>query len=110
MRRTKSEKVQAGGWRIGSTAEFLDLSPDEVALIEIKSRLAKALRERRVHKRLTQTQLAKLLHSSQSRIAKMEVADASVSVDLLMRALLSLGYSPQDLARVIQARRSQKVA
>ena len=105
MRRTKRERLQAAGWRIGSAAQFLNLSPDEVALIEIKLRLAKGLHERRVRRRLTQTQLAKLLHSSQSRIAKMEVADVSVSVDLLMRALLSLGYSPRDLARIIQGSR-----
>jgi len=44
---------------------------------------------------------AKLIKSSQSRLAKMEGGDPSVSLDLLIRSLLALGASNRDLARAI---------
>jgi len=50
--------------------------------------------------------LAKRLKSSQSRIAKMEAADATVSVDLLLKALFALGAKPKDVATAIQKRTS----
>ncbi|OGO38999.1 MAG: hypothetical protein A2Z03_00735 [Chloroflexi bacterium RBG_16_56_8] len=51
--------------------------------------------------RLTQMELARLLESSQSRVAKMESGDSSVSLDLLVRSLIALGATRQDLAQVI---------
>ncbi|HYU32736.1 MAG TPA: helix-turn-helix domain-containing protein, partial [Thermoanaerobaculia bacterium] len=78
--------------------------PEEVAYIELRLKLSDAVREYRKKKRLTQVQLAELLQSSQSRIAKAEAADDSVSLDLLIRTLLALGATPQDLAKVITAR------
>ena len=101
MKKAKKDRLEAAGWRVGSTADFLDLSPDEVAFIEMKLALAKNIRTRRLRQRLSQNQLAKLIESSQSRVAKMEAADASVSVDLLIRALLVLGASRKEVARII---------
>lgn len=101
MKKAKKDRLEAAGWRVGSTADFLDLSRDEVAFIEMKLALAKNIRTRRLRERLTQDQLAKLIESSQSRVAKMEAADTSVSLDLLIRALLVLGASRKDVARII---------
>ena len=39
--------------------------------------------------------------SSQSRIAKIESGDPSVSLDLIIRALLTSGATRQELAQVI---------
>ena len=100
MKKTKKEKLKKAGWKVGSTAEFLDLSPEEAAFIEMKIALAQDLRRRREMKNLTQTQLARLLRSSQSRIAKMEAGDPTVSLDLLLRSLLFLGASPKQLAKL----------
>ena len=101
MRESKRRRLQAKGWRIGSAPEFLCLSPEEVAFIEVKLRLADSLRQHRVRRHLTQAEAAKLLKSSQSRIAKMEAGDASVSLDLMVRCLIGLGASAGDLARAI---------
>ena len=49
----------------------------------------------------TQLQVARRLGSSQSRVAKMEAADASVSLDLLIKSLLALGASRSEVGRVI---------
>ncbi len=109
MRRTKKERLEASGWRVGTTAEFLGVTKEEAALIEMKLGLAENLRKRRRARRLIQTQLARRLGSSQSRVAKMEAADPSVSIDLLGRALLKLGPSRSQVARAV-TRRSRRAA
>jgi DNA-binding XRE family transcriptional regulator len=101
MNKTKSERLAAAGWQVGSTADFLELSAEEAAFVELKLALADYLRDIRVQHGWTQTQVARQLGSSQSRIAKMEAADASVSVDLLVKSLLTLGASRKEVGKVI---------
>ena len=101
MRKAKQDRLQKKGWRVGTVDEFLELSPEESAYIELKLRLAETLRERRVRQRMTQVDLAKRIRSSQSRVAKMENGDPSVSLDLLIRSLLALGASNRDLGRIL---------
>jgi predicted XRE-type DNA-binding protein len=101
MEKTKKNRLEGRGWRIGSAAEFLDLTPEENRYLELKLALGEHLKKRRRSRRLSQETLAKLLSSSQSRVAKMESADPSVSLDLLVRSLLALGSSEKDLAKVI---------
>ena len=101
MHKSKKASLEAKGWRIGSAQEFLGLSDQESAYVELRLRLAESLRVRRQKRKLSQTDLAKMLRSSQSRVAKMEGGDPSVSIDLLVRSLLALGASNRDLARAI---------
>lgn len=101
MREIKRKKLVARGWKTGTAAEFLGLSKEEERLVELRVRLAEGLRQRRLQRRLTQADLAQALHSSQSRVAKMEAADPSVSLDLLVRSLLALGATNRDLSRLI---------
>jgi transcriptional regulator with XRE-family HTH domain len=89
------------GWKVGTTTGFLGLTAEERRYIELKLALSEHLRKRRIRRRLTQDQLANMLSSSQSRVAKMESGDPSVSLDLLVRSLLALGTSERDLAKVI---------
>jgi DNA-binding XRE family transcriptional regulator len=100
---TKEKKValEKAGWRVGSVRDFLGLSKAEEALVELKLTLSRSLRERRARRRLSQHQLAKLLGSSQSRVAKMEAGDPSVSIDLLVRSLLAMGTTQRELAQAI---------
>jgi ribosome-binding protein aMBF1 (putative translation factor) len=104
MKRSKRERLEAAGWRVGTAAEFLGLTKEEEAFVEMKLALADGVRRRRQAKRLTQLQLAERIGSSQSRIAKMETADPTVSIDLLVRTLLALGASRAEVARVIRTR------
>jgi hypothetical protein len=104
MNRSKQKRLEAYGWRIGSAAEFLELSTEEAAFVETKLALSRSLRERRVRQRLSQSTVAKRLGSSQSRVAKMEAADPSVSVDLLLGALFALGAKPRDIANALRTR------
>jgi DNA-binding XRE family transcriptional regulator len=101
MDKRKKEKLAKKGWKVGSVAEFLDLSAEESAYIEMKLALSEKLRERRRRKKLTQAELAKAIESSQSRVAKMEAGDPTVSIDLLVKSLLALGVSKKELGRTI---------
>ena len=99
MKARKRQRLEKAGWRLGSTKEFLGLTDEEEAFIDLKLALAKAVREERAKRKLTQDQLGRLLGSSQSRIAKMEAGDPSVSIDLLVRSLLRMGAGRRDLIR-----------
>ena len=101
MDEAKRKRLEARGWRVGDVSEFLGLSREEAALIELKLNLADSLRERRLGRHWPQSQLARILKSSQSRVAKMEAADSSVSLDLMIRSLFVLGMSKRELAEAI---------
>ena len=103
MRKAKKERLEKKGWKVGTVQDFLGLSDEEAAYVELRLRLATTLRARRQRKRLSQSELAKRIGSSQSRVAKMEAGDPSVSLDLLIRSLLALGASSRELARAISA-------
>ena len=106
MRKAKRKSLEAKGWKIGTVKEFLRLSDEESAYIELKIKLAAGLRRRRQQQGLSQLDLAAKLQSSQSRVAKMEAGDPSVSLDLLIRSLISLGASERELSRIIVTRRA----
>lgn len=102
MRAAKRKRLEAKGWVVGSAAEFLDLTPEESLFIETKLHLAKAVREHRQNLKLTQSELARRIESSQSRVAKIEAGDPSVALDLVFRALFALGLSRRDVANILK--------
>ena len=105
MRADKRKKLEAAGWRVGDAKDFLALTSGEAEFVEIKLALARRLRELRVERNWTQAEFARHVGSSQSRVAKMEAADPSVSVDLLVRSLLAAGADRRELGRVVGSRR-----
>ncbi len=104
MESAKRKRLEAAGWGVSSATDFLKLSPEEAAFVELKLRLSESLKRRRQSKQLSQAALAKKIKSSQSRVARMEAGDPSVSLDLLIRALLAIGATRNDLARVLGSR------
>ena len=100
----KRKRLETAGWRLGSAADFLQLSTEEAALVETRLAVSGALRERRQRQGVTQAALAKKLRSSQSRVAKMEAGDPSVSLDLLIRALLAAGASRREVGQALARR------
>ena len=103
MKQSKRQKLERKGWRVGTASDFLGLSADESAYIEMKLALSEALRKEREKQNLSQVQLARLIASSQSRVAKMEAADSSVSLDLLVKSLLALGVARKKVAQALAA-------
>ncbi len=106
MKQEKRKRLTQRGWEVGNAKDFLGLSEDEALFLELKLALSLFLRQRRMRQHLTQEQLAQLLKSSQSRIAKMEAGDPSVTIDLLMRALLQLGTTKKEIAKAILERQA----
>ncbi|NIO40603.1 MAG: helix-turn-helix domain-containing protein [Burkholderiales bacterium] len=104
MKTSKRKKLEAAGWKVGSAAEFLKLTEAEEMLVNMKLALAASVKARRQELKLTQQELAQRIGSSQSRVAKMEVADPSVSMELLVRSLASLGASPTQIGKIIGTR------
>ena len=102
MRRTKRSRLEEVGWTVGDAQRFLGLSEEEDRIIEMKLALGETLRRARLRIGLTQVQVAALMKSSQSRVAKMEAGDPSVSLDLLVRALLILGMSSRDVGESLK--------
>jgi len=97
------ERLEAAGWKAGDARDFLELTDAEAAFIEMKLALAADLKARRLELHLNQTQVARMVGSSQSRVAKMEAADPSVSIDLLIRSLLKLGVGREEVAKAVAA-------
>lgn len=110
MNRTKQTTLTKRGWTVGTVADFLALTPEEAAFVEIKLALSDALRAQRQKAQLSQAKVAKQLGSSQSRVAKMEAGDPSVTLDLLIRALLALGATKKTVARPIGTARLPQAA
>jgi DNA-binding XRE family transcriptional regulator len=99
MKVEKKRRLEAAGWKETTVQEFLNLSEADVQYIEMKLALSRLLRLVRERRRLTQTKAAALLKTSQSRLARMEAGDPSVSLDLLVRGLFALGATPRDLLK-----------
>ncbi len=103
MNKEKEKRLAKNGWRIGTAKEFLGLSDEESAYVELKIKLSTNLRKLRTEQKITQVELAKILKSSQSRVAKIETGDPSVSIDLIIRSLLALGTTQKDIAKAISS-------
>ncbi len=99
----KRARLEAKGFRVGTVAEFLGLTDAESELVELRLMIASALRERRNACGLSQTGLAERLESSQSRVSRIETADPSVSLDLMLRAWYEIGATRADLASLLAA-------
>jgi len=104
VQQSKRRRVTAKGWKVGDAKEFLALSDEETAYIELRLKLAEGLKAARKNHGVTQVQLAQTMKSSQSRVAKMEAGDPTVSLDLLVKSLLALGTSNRELAAIIARR------
>jgi hypothetical protein len=50
MEHAKRQKLEAAGWKVGTIAEFLDLSYEEMEMIEIRLSLSKLLKQFRKNK------------------------------------------------------------
>ena len=105
MRNSKRERLEREGWSVGPITALLGLSETDAVLIEMKLALSRSLRDLRKRRGLTQVKVAELLQSSQSRVAKMEGGDSSVSMELLVSSLLLLGGHTNDVARAIRGER-----
>ncbi len=106
MKQAKRQRLERKGWKVGDAQEFLGLTDEEVAYVELKLALSERLKRLREKEGVTQDALAELMNSSQSRVAKMEAGDPSVSIDLLVKALLALGATTKEIAKAMTTARA----
>ena len=97
----KGQRAGGGGWREGTVKELLGLTEEQSVLVRTKAALAVFLQQRRKQRGWCQAELATRMSSGQSRVAKMEAAHSSVSLDLLVKALLVTGATMPDVAAVM---------
>ena len=102
MNKEKRKNLEKHGWKVGTVSDFLNLSHEEEEYIELKLALANYFQELRKRKHLTQTEAAKIIKSSQSRVAKIESAEENVSIDRILRSIFALGSTKKEIAKVIQ--------
>jgi predicted transcriptional regulator len=106
MDKGKRKKLESAGFKVGTVQEFLGLSDEEAAMVDLKARLIQLLKRSRKSRLITQDELAKLMKSSQSRVAKMEALAFDVSLDLICKALFSMGISRKEIARSIASKQA----
>ena len=106
MKQVKKKQLESKGYTVSTAQEFLGLTDEESAYIETKVLLAKYFKELRKSKKVSQTEIAKLIGSSQSRVAKMEAGDPSVSTDLLFKGMFALGATRKDISRALASRKA----
>jgi predicted XRE-type DNA-binding protein len=110
MNTSKKARLERSGWAVGDAAQFLNLDPQEAQFVELKLALAAGVRQFREQRGMNQAALAEQLGSSQSRVAKIEAADRSVTVDLMMRSLLAIGATPGEIAKLIKRVETRRAA
>ncbi len=86
----KLKKLKAMGGIVTTVQDFRGFTNEEMAVIEARLALAKAIRDQHEEAGLTQAALAKSLGSSQARVARMEGGDPQ----LLAMALILLFARP----------------
>jgi DNA-binding XRE family transcriptional regulator len=99
MKKKRIQELQRKGWKVGGVEDFLELSEEELAYIEMKIKLSEMVRDFREEKGLTQTEASRILNSSQSRLSKMESGDPTVTLDLQIKSLLALGATPEQIGK-----------
>ncbi len=100
---SKRNQLEEKGWNVGDAGDFLGLSKEEEALIELKLALSREVAATRKASGMTQAEVASQIGSSQSRVAKMEGGDPAVSFDLLLKTLLKLGVDKKAIGKKIAA-------
>ena len=108
MNDLRKKRLESAGFRVGSVAEFLNLTPSEEKYVNIKASLVMEVFTRRKKCHLTQAELAERVGTSQSRIAKLEAGDPSVSFDLLIRVLIALDTPEHVITKSVMRIASRK--
>jgi DNA-binding transcriptional regulator YiaG len=97
MNKEKQKALAAAGFDVMDAEDFLDLTEEERRLVDLKVALGKTVREMRVRNHLTQSEVAKRMKTSQSRVAKIEAASPGVSLDQMFRGLFAVGGTVADI-------------
>jgi predicted XRE-type DNA-binding protein len=88
---TKRKKLEAKGYKVTDSAEWLGLSREEAQIVDMRVALAQELERVRKAKGITQAELAKRVGTKQSGVARMLNNPDTSTMDNLIKALIALG-------------------
>jgi len=88
-------------WVETSVDELLDLSAEDLVVVEFRVALALALQRARKRRKLSQGAAAELIGTSQAQVSKMEAGLSSVTLDRMVKALTALGVSRTTIVKAL---------
>ncbi len=100
MEAGKKRALEAAGWVCGDAEDFLELTNEERQLVALRMAVSRAVRARRLERKLTEAQAAKLMKTSQPRFARIESGSIEISLDLMFRGLFALGGTTEDISEM----------
>ncbi len=102
MNEQRRAELEVKGFKVSTVQEFMDLTDEDMEIIDLRVALVKALRKLRQETLdVSQETFAELIGSSQSRVAKMEAGDPSVSLDLLLKSLVRGGVTREEIGEAL---------
>ena len=90
-------------WVETDVEELLDLSAQDLVIVEFRAALAGALQQARGRQRLTREKAAKVIGTSQAQVARMEAGQSSITIDRLIKALTALGVPRPTILKALNS-------
>ena len=95
------ERRKKKTWVETDVRELLDLSDEDLVIVEFRAALALALQKARKRKKITQEEAAELIGTSQAQVSKMEAGVSAVTLDRMIKALTTLGVSRTSIVKAL---------
>ena len=97
----KRKQLEAAGYQITDSADWLGLTPQEQAIVNMRVNFALEIERVRKASNITQRELADKIGTRQSGVARMLNNPTTATIDSLIKTLLALGASPKRIAALI---------
>ena len=94
----RKKKREAADWKFGDYADFLDMTPEEKAVVEIRLAATREMERLRAENPISQEELARRMGTKQPNVSKLFKNPGKATLDTLFRALLALGSTPKKIA------------
>lgn len=94
----RKKKLEAAGWKFGDYADFLGMTPEEKAIVEIRLAATREMERLRAENPISQEELARRMGTKQPNVSKLFKNPGNATLDTLFRALLALGSTPKKIA------------
>lgn len=91
MTEKKKKMLEANGYRVVDSADWLGLSNEEAQIVDMRVALAQELERVRKAKGVTQAELARRVGTKQSGVARMINNPDTSTMDNLIKGLIALG-------------------
>lgn len=98
MKEAKKKILEANGYKVTDSADWLGLSKEEAQLVEMRAALAQELEKVRRAKGITQAELARRVGTKQSGVARMLNNPDTTTLDSLIKGLIAMGEPVSKIA------------